>query len=60
MTEEKKTVDLGLLDEDDAFEEFPTEGKSAQLSETFLFKFKVNNAGSFDKQGDIFQVSSDN
>ena len=26
--EKKKTVDLGLLEEDDEFEEFPAEGKS--------------------------------
>ena len=25
-TDEKKTADLGLLEEDDAFEEFPAEG----------------------------------
>ena len=27
MTSEKKAVDLGLLEEDDEFEEFPAEGK---------------------------------
>ena len=26
MTSEKKAVDLGLLEEDDEFEEFPTDG----------------------------------
>ena len=26
MTSEKKAVDLGLLEEDDEFEEFPAEG----------------------------------
>jgi hypothetical protein len=28
MAGEKKAVDLGLLEEDDEFEEFPTEGKT--------------------------------
>lgn len=28
MSEKKQTVDLGLLEEDDEFEEFPAEGKS--------------------------------
>jgi hypothetical protein len=28
MSEDKKAVDLGLLEEDDAFEEFPAEGKA--------------------------------
>jgi len=27
MSEKKQTVDLGLLEEDDEFEEFPAEGK---------------------------------
>lgn len=27
MSDEKKAVDLGLLEEDDEFEEFPAEGK---------------------------------
>ena len=27
MTTEKKAVDLGLLEEDDEFEEFPAEGR---------------------------------
>ena len=30
-TEEKKAVDLGLLEEDDEFEEFPAESKSQVL-----------------------------
>lgn len=28
MSDKKQTVDLGLLEEDDEFEEFPAEGKS--------------------------------
>ena len=27
MSDKKQTVDLGLLEEDDEFEEFPAEGK---------------------------------
>ena len=30
-TESKKAVDLGLLEEDDEFEEFPAESKSKQI-----------------------------
>ena len=32
MTTEKKAVDLGLLEEDDEFEEFPAEGKNWSLA----------------------------
>lgn len=28
MSEKKQTVDLGLLEEDDEFEEFPAEGRA--------------------------------
>lgn len=31
MSEKKQTVDLGLLEEDDEFEEFPAEGKIAGI-----------------------------
>ena len=34
--EKKKTVDLGLLEEDDEFEEFPAEGKSYIHSSFFI------------------------
>jgi hypothetical protein len=30
-SEDKKAVDLGLLEEDDEFEEFPTEGEKTIL-----------------------------
>lgn len=34
MTDKKQTVDLGLLEEDDEFEEFPAEGKLCTFIET--------------------------
>ena len=34
--EKKKTVDLGLLEEDDEFEEFPAEGKSQSCKRTLV------------------------
>ena len=38
MASEKKAVDLGLLEEDDEFEEFPAEGKKiAFLNNITLF-----------------------
>lgn len=44
--EKEKKPDLGLLEEDDEFEEFPAEGKSFRLlSNTFLWEIfiPVNN-----------------
>ena len=35
--DKKKTVDLGLLEEDDEFEEFPAEGKS-YIHSSFFYK----------------------
>lgn len=32
MSDKKQTVDLGLLEEDDEFEEFPAEGKLTKIS----------------------------
>ena len=32
--EKKKTVDLGLLEEDDEFEEFPAEGTTTATNQT--------------------------
>lgn len=38
--EKEKKPDLGLLEEDDEFEEFPAEGKSFRiLSNSFLLEF---------------------
>lgn len=40
--EKEKKPDLGLLEEDDEFEEFPAEGKSFQLlSNTFLLEIFI-------------------
>jgi hypothetical protein len=41
MADDKKAVDLGLLEEDDEFEEFPTEGN--QLLITFVLHFQSTN-----------------
>ena len=35
---EKKAVDLGLLEEDDIFEEFPAESKLLYRSKSILFE----------------------
>lgn len=39
MTAEKKAVDLGLLEEDDEFEEFPAEGKCTILTQRHSTQF---------------------
>lgn len=40
--EKEKKPDLGLLEEDDEFEEFPAEGKSFRLlSNTFLLEISI-------------------
>lgn len=37
MSDKKQTVDLGLLEEDDEFEEFPAEGKESTWKVVSLF-----------------------
>lgn len=37
MSEKKQTVDLGLLEEDDEFEEFPAEGKASTRKVVSVF-----------------------
>ena len=42
MASEKKAVDLGLLEEDDEFEEFPAEGKKIALLNYTTFFYDSN------------------
>ena len=42
MAAEKKAVDLGLLEEDDEFEEFPTEGKTFVTISYYIFVSTTN------------------
>ena len=43
-TESKKAVDLGLLEEDDEFEEFPAESKSKQILKVACVFSSTQNA----------------
>jgi len=40
---EKAKIDLGLLEEDDEFEEFPAEGKKSCTNYIFTFCTMTNN-----------------
>ena len=42
MASEKKAVDLGLLEEDDEFEEFPAEGKKIAFLNYVTFFYDSN------------------
>ena len=41
MSSEKKAVDLGLLEEDDEFEEFPTDGKTVSRFSILTFVYLI-------------------